>query len=124
MPAEPTPTHHGLDYIELPATDLEAAKAFYGAAFGWTFQDYGPGYAGFVDHARGEREAGGFTLVESVGEGGALVVLWSDDLEATLASVEAAGGTIEKAIFSFPGGRRFQFRDPSGLELAVWSSPE
>ncbi len=123
MSAEPTPTHHGIDYIELPTTDIAAAKRFYAAAFGWTFPDYGPAYAGFVDHARGEREAGGLTVVESVGEGGVLVVLWSDDLEATLAAVESAGGAISQQIFSFPGGRRFQFRDPSGLELAVWSSP-
>lgn len=120
--SEPTPPpHHGIDYLELPATDLPAAKAFYGAAFGWSFQDYGPSYVGFVDHRRGEREAGGLTQVETVSGGGPLVVLWSDDLEATLTAVEAAGGSIVKPIFGFPGGRRFHFRDPSGLELAVWS---
>jgi predicted enzyme related to lactoylglutathione lyase len=35
--------------------------------------------------------------------------------------VEAAGGAIVKQIFSFPGGRRFHFADPSGNELAIWS---
>ena len=49
-----------------------------------------------------------------------LPVLYSSDLEATLASVDAAGGRIVKPIFSFPGGRRFHFADPAGNELAVW----
>lgn len=43
------------------------------------------------------------------------------DLEATLVKIERAGGHIEKPIFSFPGGRRFHFCEPSGNEFAVWS---
>ncbi len=113
--------HHGIDYIELPARDLAAAKAFYVACFGWRFNDYGPDYAGYVDGARGEMEAGGLRRVEEVTPGGALVILYSSDLEATFARVQAAGANITKNIFEFPGGRRFQFEDPSGLELAVWS---
>jgi predicted enzyme related to lactoylglutathione lyase len=35
--------------------------------------------------------------------------------------VRKAGGKITKPTFSFPGGRRFHFADPSGNELAVWS---
>jgi predicted enzyme related to lactoylglutathione lyase len=50
------------------------------------------------------------------------VILKSDDLESTKADVEKAGGKIVKDIYSFPGGRRFHFTDPSGNELAVWSS--
>ena len=53
--------------------------------------------------------------------GGPLVVLFSKDLEATRASVEAAGGAVVREIFEFPGGRRFHFTDPSGNELAVWA---
>ena len=44
-----------------------------------------------------------------------------DDLEAAFDAVTKAGGVIAKPIFSFPGGRRFHFIDPSGSELAVWS---
>jgi len=50
-----------------------------------------------------------------------LVILYATDLEAMEAKVTAAGGTITKPIFSFPGGRRFHFADPAGNELAVWS---
>lgn len=120
--AEVTHPHHGIDYIEIPTRDMAASQAFYSAAFEWRFNDYGPGYAGYVDGARGDLEAGGLALVDSVVPGGALVILYSRDLEATFAAVREAGATITKEIFAFPGGRRFQFEDPSGIELAVWGS--
>jgi predicted enzyme related to lactoylglutathione lyase len=53
--------------------------------------------------------------------GGPLVVLYAVDLEDVEAAVRSHGGTVVKEIFSFPGGRRFHFTDPSGNELAVWS---
>jgi predicted enzyme related to lactoylglutathione lyase/pimeloyl-ACP methyl ester carboxylesterase len=111
-------THHEIDYIELSVRDIATAKRFYGAAFGWKFTDYGPDYAGIQG---GEHEQGGLRRADSVPQGGPLVVLYSDNLEASLASVKAAGGTVVQEIFAFPGGRRFQFEDPSGNELAVWS---
>ncbi|HYD27639.1 VOC family protein [Brevundimonas sp.] len=104
-----------LDYLELPGGDLAASKAFYGAAFGWKFTDYGPEYAAFD-----EGLDGGFDAQEDATRA-PLPVLFAHDLEAMLARVEAAGGTIVKPIFAFPGGRRFHFRDPAGNELAVWS---
>ena len=103
-----------LDYLELPATDMAAHKAFYAAAFGWVFQDYGPDYAAF-----GEGLDGGFTTEAMTPK--PLPILYAHDLEAMLAKVEAAGGEITHPIFAFPGGRRFHFRDPSGNDLAVWS---
>ena len=109
--------HHGIDYIEFSVSDMEAAKAFYEAAFGWVFTDYGPGYAGIQKAGGGEM--GGLALADEVATGGPLVVLYSNDLEATLAAVQGAGGRIAKETFAFPGGRRFHFLDPSGNELAV-----
>ncbi len=113
--------HHAIDYVEFQVTDLPAAKRFYGAAFGWSFNDYGPGYAGIVGP---EREVGGLAVADEVTTGGPLVVLFSENLEGSVAAVRDAGGTITKEPFSFPGGRRFHFRDPSGNELAVWSEGE
>jgi uncharacterized protein len=106
-----------IDYIELPATDIAATKRFYSDAFGWKFTDYGPDYTSFEDG----RLAGGFTKDGTVAKGGPLVVIYADKLEAVEAKVRQAGATIVKPIFSFPGGRRFHFSDPSGNELAVWS---
>jgi predicted enzyme related to lactoylglutathione lyase len=110
--------HNSIDYIEFTVTDLAAAKTFYARAFGWTFNDYGPGYAGIVGDGR---EAGGLRQDAKVQAGGPLVVLYSRDLDTTLRSVREAGGRIVKEPFDFPGGRRFHFSDPSGNELAVWS---
>jgi hypothetical protein len=50
------------------------------------------------------------------------VVIYASDLEGAQKKVEDAGGQIVKEIFSFPGGRRFHFADPTGHELAVWSN--
>jgi len=106
-----------VDYIELSVTDVAAAKRFYGTAFGWRFEDYGPDYASFADG----RLTGGFARTEPVRTGGPLVVIFAVDLEATERRVQAAGGRVVRPIFTFPGGRRFHFTDPSGNELAVWS---
>ena len=109
--------NHQIDYIEFSATDIPATKAFYSAAFGWKFTDYGPDYVSFEDGETG----GGFARTSSVTAGGPLVILYSTALEVTQATVEKLGGRIAKPIFSFPGGRRFHFLDPNGNELAVWS---
>ncbi|MFT5048692.1 MAG: putative enzyme related to lactoylglutathione lyase [Chlamydiales bacterium] len=111
-------THHAIDYIEFTVSDMAASKLFFGAAFGWQFNDYGPDYAGI---RKDGGEAGGLRLDSTSSNGGPLVVLYSADLEDTLARVRTAGGRITKEPFEFPGGRRFQFEDPSGNELAVWS---
>lgn len=111
-------THHAIDYVEFTVRDLPVAKRFYVAAFGWRFNDYGPEYAG-IKGANGE--AGGLHQTAEARTRGPLVILYSNDLERTLEAVRAAGGTIVREPFAFPGGRRFHFTDPSGNELAVWS---
>jgi predicted enzyme related to lactoylglutathione lyase len=112
--------HEKINYVEFPSKDLEITKAFFSVAFGWSFIDYGPEYIAFSD----EGLDGGFfksDLNASSDAGSALVVLYSNELETTLAKIEKAGGAIIKPIFSFPGGRRFHFIDPNGNEYAVWS---
>lgn len=114
------PADDRINYVELPAADLDAAERFYSSAFGWTFADYGPEYRAFHDGAFD----GGFyraPLRSHAAEGAALIVLFSGDLEGSLKRVQDAGGELLKEIFSFPGGRRFHFADPNGNELAIWS---
>ena len=106
-----------INYIEFNVADIARSKAFYGAAFGWSFTDYGPDYCEFSDG----QMAGGFDASGAVTPGGPLVVLYGSDLAKILAGIEAAGGKIVKPIFEFPGGRRFHFTDPDGYELAVWT---
>ncbi len=117
--------HHTIDYVEIPVDDLGAARAFYGAAFGWTFVDYGEGYTGIRTAAEeGEDEAGGLALVErsAPSRGGPLVLVYSDDLDATRDAVEAAGGRVVQGPYAFPGGRRLHVLDPAGNELGIWSA--
>ena len=109
-----------INYVELPAANLDKLEAFYSKSFGWTFTDYGPEYRAFSDGSLD----GGFSvsgLKSNTASGAALIVLYANDLEAARDTVRDNGGTICRDIFSFPGGRRFQFLDPSGNELAVWS---
>ena len=108
--------HNRINYIEFQASDLTAVKNFYTNTFGWVFTDYGPEYTAFNDGTLD----GGFARGERTG-GTPLVILYSSDLESTAAAVEKNGGKIVKPAYSFPGGRRFHFLDPSGNELAVWS---
>ncbi|MDC0948357.1 VOC family protein [Gammaproteobacteria bacterium] len=115
-------THHHINYIEFAAADLDAIKQFYGTVFDWQFTDYGSEYVAF----HGAGVDGGFyqeSLSSDSDNGAALVVLFSDDIDATMAAVEAAGGSIKRSLFDFPGGRRFHFIDPAGNELAVWALP-
>lgn len=117
------PAHEKIDYVEYPTRDLPASKAFFQAAFGWHFTDYGPDYAAFA----GEGLDGGFFSAEMSARsenGSALIVFYSARLEETLHKIEAAGGKIVKPIFAFPGGRRFHFVEPGGNEFAVWSEPD
>ena len=104
--------------MELPSvTAHEVTRGFYAKAFGWTFTDYGPDYAattsGDVDVGLNGQPGGALAAP--------LPVIRVDDLEAAFSAVSKSGGIIAKNIFSFPGGRRFHFIDPSGSELAVWS---
>lgn len=112
--------HEKIDYVEFPAKDIEKVKAFFSAALGWDFVDYGQDYTTFSDKGLN----GGFfksDLNVSTNNGSALIVLYSESLLDTETSIKAAGGTIVKPIFSFPGGHRFHFADPNGNEYAVWS---
>ena len=112
--------HEKINYIELPAKDIEAAKQFFSTVFNWSFVDYGPQYTSFS----GAGVDGGFftsDLAASAGNGSALVVFYSKSLEDTEKKIEAAGGNIITPVFTFPGGRRFHFADPNGNEFAVWS---
>jgi len=107
-----------LNYVELPVQDVANAKAFYEAAFGWALTEFGPTYAATMT---GDTDIG---LQGDAAEATRtpLAVIEVEDLEAALDSVTQAGGMIVRPIFAFPGGRRFQFLDPSGNELACVQS--
>ncbi|WP_299118523.1 VOC family protein [uncultured Tenacibaculum sp.] len=106
-----------INYIEFKAKNIEKIKQFYSKAFDWTFTDYGPTYTAFSSSGL----EGGFEKTDEEINNGALVVLYNENLEEIKKHIIELNGTISKEIFSFPGGKRFHFKDPSGNELAIWS---
>lgn len=106
-----------IDYLEFPSTDIPKTKNFYTHCFEWKFTDYGPNYTSFENSG----VKGGFFLSDEPILKGLLCVIYHSDLEKIQDKILKNGGKITKEIFSFPGGKRFHFTDPSGNELAVWS---
>lgn len=118
MSTDPRENH--IDYVECPvpaAREFDSVKQFYRDAFGWSFQDWGNRYSDTKDSGI----SSGFSASELDRPAVPLVVLFTTDLEAARTRVIQAGGTIVREIFSFPGGRRFQFIDPAGNQLGVWT---
>ena len=111
-----------INYVEFPARDIAKTKEFFSNAFGWKFIDYGENYTA-LDKATSGLDGGFYTaeLTSNSSKGSALVVLYSKNLEESLQKVKDNAGIVTEQIFSFPGGRRFHFTEPSGNELAVWS---
>lgn len=112
--------HEKINYVEIPANDLDAVKDFFSKVFAWKFTDYGSEYTAFTYSGLD----GGFYKSDAKNHsetGGALVVIFSENLNHTLDKVMQADMKITKPIFKFPGGQRFQFLDPCGNEWGVWS---
>ncbi len=107
-----------VDYLEIPTTDLPAARRFFEGLFGWSFVEWGDDYMSFND---GRIDGGLRKSEQPASSNGVLVIFYSLDLERDVERVQALGAEIVQAIFSFPGGRRFHFRDPTGNEYAMWS---
>ena len=103
-----------IDYVEFYAPDLEATQVFFARAFGWEFVEYGPDYRDI----QGAGTGGG---IERGTHKAPLIVLKSDNLNRDKQAVIAAGAEIIRDIFDFPGGKRFEFREPGGTAMAVWS---
>jgi hypothetical protein len=115
-----SPKLNPIDFIEFPVasiTDLSRSKAFFTEVFGWSYTDWGDDYSDTTESGLGS----GINADPEHRSEHPLVVIYSDDLQATRAKVLTAGGKITRDIFSFPGGKCFHFNDPGGNELAIWS---
>lgn len=114
------PRNNHIDYVEFPAVSAQAfanVKRFYSEVFGWSFQDWGDEYS----DTKASGITTGFSAAPEHRPAAPLVVLFASDLEATRERVMSAGGQIAQDIASFPGGRRFEYIDPAGNRLGVWS---
>ena len=111
------PISNQISYVEFKAINIKEIKEFYTKCFQWEFKDYGPDYTSFSNSGL----QGGFEKTNSKIENSALIVLYHTDLDIIKNKIISEGGKITIDVFSFPGGQRFHFADPSGNELAVWS---
>lgn len=107
-----------IDYFELPSGAMASSKAFFGSAFGWSFTEYGPDYSEFADAGL----VGGLTNEDEMSR--PFVGIRTDDIEAAVRAVEAAGGTVTRSVYDYPGGKRFFFREPGGVVLMVYQPSE
>jgi predicted enzyme related to lactoylglutathione lyase len=108
------------DFIEFPDKDIDQlknARRFYSSAFGWNYKDWGDDYSDTTSSGLGS----GINADSEHRPNHPLAIIYTTDLESVREKVVAAGGIITKDTFSFPGGRRFHFKDPADNELAVWS---
>jgi uncharacterized protein len=109
------------NWVDLTTPQPQAAQSFYGALFGWTFEDAGPAPGG-----------GRYVLAQS--EGGAVGALahgepacWNsyvlvDSVEETAERVLAAGGQVIGQPTDVAQGRILAFADPEGAELRIWEA--
>jgi len=106
-------------HVEIPGPDLGKMKDFYGSLFGWQFTEMGPEYLLFSDGDGG----GGIDPALPVGDGGVVLVLAVEDIDAKLAEIQAAGGEAltPKTEISADHGYCAYFRDACGNKMAVWS---
>ena len=106
-------------HLEIPAPDLEKMQTFYGAVFGWEFTPMGDEYMLFSTGDGG----GGFDPALPVADGGAVLILAVDDIQAALTQIEDAGGEglTPKTEISGDHGSCAYFRDPCGNKMGIWS---
>ena len=107
-----------LNYVEFSVPNIAGIRAFYEAAFGWTFTEYGDEYAA----VEGGPTTAGFNADTSQTSTAILPLIEVENLEAALDAATAAGGTVRVPIFAYPGGRRFHIVDPAGHEIGVYQS--
>ncbi len=109
-----------LDYMEVPSSDTARSRAFYGKAFGWQFVDFGGTYS----EVHGAGLLWGINADSADRSTAPLAVIRTADIGKAERDVVAAGGTITRPTYDYPGGKRFFFRDPAGAELAVYCPKE
>ena len=109
-----------LDYFEIPSADTARSRAFFSTVFGWSMVDYGGSYTEV-------RDAGllwGINADPSDKSAAPVGLIRTADIAKAAQAVSAAGGTITRATYDYPGGKRFFFREPGGAEFAVYEPRE
>ncbi len=109
-------------WIDLSTSDPDRSRAFYEDIFGWTSES-APEFGGYINFATdGVPVAGGMGHGDQEGLPEAWsIYLASADIDATLAEVAPAGGTVEMpAMDVMDLGRMGFVIDPGGARVGVW----
>jgi uncharacterized protein len=127
-------------WIDIEPADVEAACAFYGGLFGWTFEQAAPaGTPGsyLIAQLDGHDVAGIGTPTGDARDGGrggrgrgggGGTTAWNtyiavDDADRVTAAAEAAGGrVVESPDDGGPGGRGAVLVDPTGAPFRLWQA--
>lgn len=109
-----------IDYFEVPSSDGDRTRSFFETAFGWQYLSYGPDYT----EIREAGVLGGINSDSADKPTNPVIGIRTDDIEAAAAAIVAAGGTITRPAYAFPGGKRLFFREPGGVELLVYEPSE
>ncbi len=109
-----------IDYFEIPAGDASRTSAFFSQAFGFAAQSYGEDYI----EVREGGVLGGINGDPEDKPAAPVIGIRTDDIAAAEKAIVAAGGTITKPAYAFPGGKRLFFREPGGAELLVYEPAE
>lgn len=116
-------------WIDIEQRDVEAAKAFYGGLFGWTFADATPPGAsaryvvaqldGLDAAGIGERSTAGLNAGQSTWNTYVAVT----DADAAAGRIEAAGGRVTAAPSDVgQAGRWAVCADPFGVPFRLWQA--
>ena len=115
---------HPIVHVEIPAQDTAAASKFYAEAFGWNIQ-HEPTFNYYMFQAN-PGPGGGFVQIGGMGDnkqGEVLIYIGTDDIDASLAKVEAAGGKTLQPKSEIPNVGWFAyFADPAGNRIALYTT--
>jgi len=110
-------------WVDLLSSDVEKAKAFYTGLFGWTAQDAGAEFGGYVTFRSDGNQVAG--LMGNSGDNGSPDVwatyISTSDIDATIATATAAGGQVVVPPMAVGDlGSMAMLSDPAGAVFGVW----
>lgn len=106
-------------YLEIPAVDIHASAEFYKNSFGWNVRERGDGSVGFDDGV-GEVSGSWITEVKPSSQIGILIHIMVDNMEETIAKVEANGGVIVQPVGAHHPEITARFKDPAGNIMGLY----
>jgi len=110
--------------VDYGASDVDAAKDFYGRLLGWEFTGGDPEDGGYLNATRnGEQAAGLGPLMDPSASPSWTVYFATGDADATASRIREAGGSVVVEPMDVgPMGRMAIAQDPQGNTFGLWQS--